>query len=377
VFSVASVSLFGIAPLGGVVCCREQCREFDDDPLVGSDCHEDLRRTTALMTAIIICVVVFAIAFEFINGFHDTANAIATTVYTRALTVGKAIALAASMNFVGALVSENVAKTITSGLVSVNIEEYVVLAALIGAIVWNLFTWWRAIPSSSSHALIGSLIGATVVYTMGVDGIKWDGVLTKVVIPLFTSPVIGFFIGFGIMKLIYKAFASSQRGQSNRFFLRMQVFSAALVAFSHGTNDAQKTMGIITLSLITGGLLPVEAGVPLWVKVVCAVAIAIGTSVGGWKIMKTMGGGVTKLEPASGFAAQTSSAIVIEAMSFFGAPISTTQVITTSVMGAGSARRLRSVKWRMARDIAFTWVITLPTTVALGGLSVFIIQLFM
>jgi PiT family inorganic phosphate transporter len=329
------------------------------------------------MTAIIICVVVFAIAFEFINGFHDTANAIATTVYTRALTVGKAIALAASMNFVGALVSENVAKTITSGLVSVNIEEYVVLAALIGAIVWNLFTWWRAIPSSSSHALIGSLIGATVVYTMGVDGIKWDGVLTKVVIPLFTSPVIGFFIGFGIMKLIYKAFASSQRGQSNRFFLRMQVFSAALVAFSHGTNDAQKTMGIITLSLITGGLLPVEAGVPLWVKVVCAVAIAIGTSVGGWKIMKTMGGGVTKLEPASGFAAQTSSAIVIEAMSFFGAPISTTQVITTSVMGAGSARRLRSVKWRMARDIAFTWVITLPTTVALGGLSVFIIQLFM
>ncbi|MDR2493212.1 MAG: inorganic phosphate transporter [Coriobacteriales bacterium] len=329
------------------------------------------------MSIIIVCVVAFALIFEFINGFHDTANAIATSVYTRALSVGKAILLAAGMNFLGALVSENVAKTITSGLVAVSIEEHVVLAALLGAIVWNLITWWKAIPSSSSHALIGSLVGATMVYTMGVHSVKWDGVLSKVVIPLLTSPVIGFFIGFLIMKGIYLFFASRPRSRVNRLFLRLQVFSAALVAFSHGTNDAQKTMGIITLALITGNLLEPGSGVPLEVKLMCAVAIAFGTAVGGWRIMKTMGGGVTKLEPASGFAAQTSSALVIEGMSLLGAPISTTQVITTSVMGAGSARRLSSVRWRIARDIAMTWLVTLPATMVLGGVMVFIIERFL
>lgn len=327
------------------------------------------------MSIILICVLVFAIAFEFINGFHDTANAIATTVYTRALTVGKAIALAAGMNFLGALVSENVAKTITSGLVSVQLEEYVVLAALIGAIIWNLFTWWRSIPSSSSHALIGSLIGACIVYTMGVEGVKWDGVLQKIVIPLFTSPILGFFLAFSLMKLVNKAFARFSRNKVNGAFKRLQLLSAALVAFSHGNNDAQKTMGIITLALITGGLLPVGAGVPLWVKIVCATTIAIGTSVGGWKIMKTMGGGVTKLNSASGFVAQTASAAVIESMSLIGAPISTTQVITSAVMGVGSAKRLKSVKWKIAGDIALTWVVTLPVAALLGGLSVFVIQL--
>ncbi len=328
------------------------------------------------MSVILVCVIAFALVFEFINGFHDTANAIATTVYTRALTVGKAIALAAGMNFLGALVSENVAKTITAGIISVPLEEYVVLAALIGAIVWNLFTWWRSIPSSSSHALIGSLIGATIVYTVGIQGIYWDGVFSKIIIPLFTSPLMGFFLAFGLMKLINRAFARMQRRSVNGAFKRLQLLSAALVAFSHGTNDAQKTMGIITLALISSGLLGAGADVPLWVKVICALTMALGTSVGGWKIMKTMGGGVTRLNSAGGFVAQTTSAVVIEGMSLIGAPISTTQVITSAVMGVGSAKRLKSVKWRIAGDIAITWVVTLPVTVILGGLTVWIIQLF-
>jgi PiT family inorganic phosphate transporter len=328
------------------------------------------------MTFIIVLSILFALVFEFINGFHDTANAIATSVYTRALTVGRAIALAAGMNFLGALVSENVAKTITTGLVSVQLEEYVILAALIGAIAWNLFTWWRGIPYSSSHALIGSLIGATIVYTFGLQSVKWDGVLEKVVIPLFTSPVIGFFIAFLLMKLLRHLLAGVYRAYPNRVFLRLQVLSASLVAFSHGTNDAQKTMGIITLSLISGGILAPDSSVPWEVKLLCAATIAAGTSIGGWRVMKTMGGGVIKLEPSSGFIAETSSAVVIESMSFLGAPISTTQVITAAVMGAGTARRLRSVKWMTVSRIVRTWVLTLPAAALLGGASVAVVQFF-
>lgn len=328
-----------------------------------------------MLSGILGCVIVFALVFEFINGFHDTANAIATTVYTRALTPKKAIALAACMNLVGAMVSEKVAMTISTGLVDVELEQYVILSALTGAIIWNLFTWWKGIPSSSSHALIGSLIGATIVYTMGIDHVLWAGVLKKVIIPLVTSPFIGLFIGFGFMKLIFMLFAGWSQNKANRLFRKLQVFSAALVAYSHGNNDAQKTMGIITLALITGGLLDASSGVPLWVKIACAMMMALGTSLGGWKIMKTMGGGVTRLQPASGFAAQTASALVIEGMSFLGAPISTTQVITTSVMGAGSAKRISAVKWGIAQNIIIAWVVTLPVTMVLGGLSVWLIQL--
>ncbi|MDR1713034.1 MAG: inorganic phosphate transporter [Coriobacteriales bacterium] len=328
------------------------------------------------MTAIIICVVVAAVIFEFINGFHDTANAIATSVYTRALSVGAAIALAAGMNFCGALVFEGVAKTISKGLVSTDLEEYVVLAALLGAIAWNLITWWKGIPSSSSHALIGSLLGAAIVYTMTLDDIIWSGVLEKVVIPLFTSPLIGFFLGFAIMKVIYLLLASRPRNRVNKVFSKLQVFSAAAMAFSHGTNDAQKTMGIITLALFTAGMIPSADHIPLWVKLLCAATIAVGTSVGGYKIMKTMGNGVTKLEPAGGFAAQTSSTIVIELMTLLGAPVSTTHVITTSVMGVGSARRLKAVKWKVAKDIILTWVITLPVCALMGGFCTLIIKSF-
>lgn len=321
----------------------------------------------------IILVVVAALIFEFINGFHDTANSIATTVYTRSLTARRAILLAAFMNFCGALVSEKVASTITHGLVNVNLEEYVVLAALISAIIWNLITWWFGIPSSSSHALIGSLIGSSIVYA-GFSHIIWTGVLKKVVIPLFTSPFIGILIGLGAMKVLLGFLAGWSPHKVNKVFSKLQVVSAAFVAFSHGTNDAQKTMGIITLALITADMLPAGSGVPLWVKIICALTMMTGTSVGGWKIMKTMGRGVTHLDPASGLVAETSSAIVIETMSAIGAPISTTHVITSAVMGVGSARRLSAVKWSKAQDIILTWVITLPITAFLGGFVTFILK---
>ncbi|MDD6979841.1 MAG: inorganic phosphate transporter [Firmicutes bacterium] len=321
-----------------------------------------------MLSTILIMVIAFALVFEFINGFHDTANAIATAVYTKALTPGRAIALAAFMNLIGAMASEKVAGTISKGLVDIQLEQYVILAALIGAIIWNLFTWWMGIPSSSSHALIGSLVGAVIVYTVSTEHIIWTGVLTKVIIPLFTSPLLGLLIGFLGMKVIYKAFAKWSQSHVNRVFIKLQVISSAVVAFSHGNNDAQKTMGIITLALVTGGLVGADAGVPLWVKISCAVVMAAGTSVGGWKVMKTMGAGVTKINPASGFVAQTSSAIVIELMTFLGAPVSTTQVITTSIMGVGSARRKSAVKWGVAGNIFTAWIVTLPVTMVLGGI---------
>jgi PiT family inorganic phosphate transporter len=326
----------------------------------------------------IITIVAAAVVFEFINGFHDTANAIATTVYTRALSVGKAIAWAAGLNFLGALVSENVAKTIANGLIAVDIAEYVVLAALLAAIAWDLTTWKLSIPSSSSHALLGGLIGATMAFTALsggglLDGVKWLGVLNKIIIPLITSPFLGFIAAYLLYKLILVLCARMHRGPANRLFLRLQVLSAGLMAFSHGTNDSQKTMGIITLALTAGGMLPASAGVPLWVKILCGAVIAAGTSVGGWRVMKAMGS-VTKLEPPQGFAAETASAVVIEGMSAFGAPVSTTQVISTAVVGVGSARRLRAVKWGAAKRMLVAWLVTLPVCALLGALALVIMK---
>ncbi|MEG1868534.1 MAG: inorganic phosphate transporter [Clostridiales bacterium] len=327
-----------------------------------------------MLSGILIIVVLAALLFEFINGFHDTANAIATSVYTRALTAKQAILLAATMNFVGALVSEKVAMTITHGLISVEVEQYVILAALLGAILWNLITWYLAIPSSSSHALIGSLLGATIVHTMSLQYVQWDGVLSKVILPLLSSPLIGFFIGFLVMKLLFNLLKDWRPAKANKVFSKLQIISAAVVSYSHGNNDAQKTMGIITLALITGGMISPSDGIPMWVKIACAVMIALGTSVGGWRIMSTVGSKVTKLEPPSGFAAQTTAALVIEAASFIGAPVSTTQVITTSIMGVGSAKRFSSVKWGIAQNIIIAWFVTLPITMCFGGLAVFILQ---
>jgi PiT family inorganic phosphate transporter len=329
-----------------------------------------------MLSGILIGVIIVAFLFEFINGFHDTANAIATSVYTKALTPGRAILLAAVANFVGALASERVASTISKSLVNVQLEQYVILAALIGAIIWNLFTWWKGIPSSSSHALIGGLLGATIVYTSTAQSIQFDGVLHKVIIPLFASPVVGLLVGYLIMSTIFRLCAEWSQTRVNKLFLKLQLLSAALVAYSHGNNDAQKTMGIITLALVSGGVLSADAGVPLWVKITCATTMAIGTSIGGWKIMKTMGSKVTKLQPASGFSAQTSAALVIEGASFLGAPISTTQVITASVMGAGSAKRASAVKWSLAKNILTAWLLTLPVAMILGGLAEMIISLF-
>ncbi|MDR0854543.1 MAG: inorganic phosphate transporter [Clostridiales Family XIII bacterium] len=328
------------------------------------------------MTAILVCVIITALIFEFINGFHDTANAIATSVFTRALTPFQAIAISSVMNFAGALAGTKVAMTVAHGIVSADFQQYVIFGALLGAILWNLFTWWKGIPSSSSHALIGSLVGATIVFGMNTNGVIWTGVLQKVIIPLVTSPFLGLLVGFASMNLIYKLFSRTNRAKSTNLFLKLQVVSAAFVAFEHGHNDAQKTMGIITLALVTNSVIDASDGVPLEVKLACAVMMAAGTALGGRRIMKTMGGGVTKLEPAGGFAAQTSSAIIIAVMSHFGAPISTTQVLTTSVMGVGSAKRASAVKWGTAKTIVFAWIVTLPVTAVLGGICVFIMRLF-
>jgi len=329
------------------------------------------------MTSLIVFVIIIALVFEFVNGFQDTANAIATSVYTRALTMGAAIVLAAVMNFIGALASERVAKTITSGLVGVPIEEYVILAALIGAIFWTLFTWWFGIPVSCSHSLIGGLIGAAIVYELSAGAILWSGVILKVVIPIITSPLLGFFAGFGIIKLINHICKSLAYGRVNSMFLRLQIISAAFMAFSHGNNDAQKTMGIITLTLVSGGVLPLDAGVPIWVKIMCAATMAAGTAAGGRRIIKTIGGGVTKLMPPGGFSAQTAAAGVIELMTWFGAPVSTTHTITSAVMGVGSAKRLSAVKWGKAKDIVSAWIITLPICMAIGGFACWIIGFVM
>ena len=300
-----------------------------------------------MASILLIAVLVSALIFEFINGFHDTANAIATTVYTKALPLRTAIAMSAIMNFIGALMSEKVAMTIASGLVDIQLQLYVIFAALMGAIIWDLFTWWFSIPSSSSHALIGSLIGATIVFT-------------------------GMALGYLIMKLVFEIFADWPPKKANGLFHRLQVLSAAFMAYSHGNNDAQKTMGIITLALVTAGLHDPSTGIPLWVKLLCATTMALGTSIGGGRIMRTVGDGVTKLTPVIGFVAETSSTVAIEIMTALGAPVSTTQVITTSIMGAGSARRRSSVRWGVARKIIAAWFVTLPATMALGGLIAFL-----
>lgn len=329
-----------------------------------------------MLSPLLVAVLVSAYIFEFINGFHDTANAIATTVYTRALPVRVAILMSATMNFIGALTSESVAMTIANGIVSVNLELYVVLAALVGAITWDLFTWWQGIPSSSSHALIGSLIGATVVFSGSTEPVLWEGVLKKVVIPLFTSPLIGLVLGYCFMRLVFEIFADWTPKRANGLFHRLQVASSAFMAYSHGNNDAQKTMGIITLALITSGEVAAGSGVPLWVKVSCATCMALGTSIGGQRIMKTVGKGMTKLEPVLGCVAELSSAIAIETMTALGAPVSTTQVINTAIMGAGSARSAKKVRWGMAGSIVRAWFTTLPVTMLLGGLCALIIGQF-
>lgn len=320
------------------------------------------------MTLIVFIVIVLALGFDFINGFHDTANSIATTVSTRVLAPRTAIIMAASLNFVGALMSEKVAKTISKGIVNGTVAQSVIAAALIAAIIWNLITWYFGIPSSSSHALIGGLVGASIAHVGSLSIVSWAGVLDKVVIPLFTSPLLGFFIGFAVMKLLNFILRNWTPRGVDRMASKLQIFSAAFMAYSHGGNDAQKSMGIITLALISAGVYGPEHGVPVWVKLLCAVAMALGTSIGGWRIIKTMGVNMIKLAPINGFAAETSAAAVIETMTYFGAPVSTTHVISSTIMGVGASKRFSAVRWGVAKNIVGAWVLTLPLTATLGAI---------
>ncbi len=316
------------------------------------------------LSLLLIIVVVLAVAFDYINGFHDTANAIATSVSTRALRPDHAILMSASANFLGALTGTAVAKTIASGIAVTpdgSAGQIIVAAALIGAIIWNLITWRLGIPSSSSHALIGGLIGS-VIAASGTGALKIDGIINKVIFPLVTSPVAGIIIGFGLMVVILNVFRRGHPRRLNDRFRRLQVVSAAFMAFSHGSNDAQKTMGIITLALIGAGVLPKDAPIPIWVILLAASAISLGTAAGGWRIIKTMGQRVVKLDPVHGFAAETTAATIILTASHFGMPVSTTHVISSAIMGVGSSDRLSAVRWGVAGNILIAWILTIPAS---------------
>jgi len=324
-------------------------------------------------TAILIAVLLLAVSFDYINGFHDTANAIATSVSTRALSPRLAIAMSATANFVGALTGTAVAKTVGSGLIEQQFEGQVVIAAaLTGAIVWNLLTWRLGIPSSSSHALIGGLLGA-VAAAAGFGAWKVDGIVNKVLLPLVSSPIAGFLIGLGMMVLIFNLFKRVHPKKMNDRFRRLQVVSAGFMAFSHGSNDAQKTMGVMTLALLSAGIID-EFKVPLWVIVVAASAMSLGTAAGGWRIIKTMGTKVVKLDPVHGFAAETTAASVIFGASLLGMPVSTTHVISSAIMGTGSSDRFNAIHWAVARNIGVAWVLTIPATAMTAALAYWILN---
>ncbi len=321
----------------------------------------------------LLAVIILAVAFDYINGFHDTANAIATSVATRALAPAAAIAMATAFNFIGAFAGTAVAKTIGAGLVDEQTTtQAVVAAALIGAIVWNLFTWRLGLPSSSSHALIGGLLGATIA-AAGTGALKLDGIYHKVLIPLVSSPVIGFLGALTLMIVLYWTFQKVHRRTLASVFRRLHLFSAGYMAFAHGSNDAQKTMGIITLALFSAGVIP-SVEVPDWVIVVSATALSAGTAVGGWRIMRTMGHRVVELEPISGFAAETTAASVIVGAAQLGMPVSTTHVISSAIMGVGTARGPKGVRWGVARSILIAWVLTIPAAGFVGVLTWYVLH---
>jgi PiT family inorganic phosphate transporter len=309
--------------------------------------------------ALLVVTVVFALAFDFTNGFHDTANAVATSVSTRALSPRLAVLIAAVANLAGAFVTTAVATTVGKGIIDTGLATpKTVLAAVLGAITWNLITWWRGLPSSSSHALIGGLIGAALAQS-GVDGVEWHGVVHKVVIPAIWAPTIAFAGAFAALLGIYWAFQRLTPGLANRSFRFGQLFSGTWVAFTHGANDAQKTMGVIALALFAHGSIS-SFYVPDWVKVSAGVAIGLGTYVGGWRIMRTLGQRVFQIDPPAGFAAQLTSGFVIYGSTRLGYPLSTTHVVSGAVMGSGATRRLSAVRWGVAGNILVAWVLTLP-----------------
>ena len=343
------------------------------------------------MIAYVIGIVIVALVFDFINGFHDSANSIATIVGTRVLTPFKAVLWAATFNFVALFtVGTAVAKAISSGYVDQSaISANVIAAALLGAIIWNLITWWFGIPSSSSHALIGGFAGAAVA-SRGFGALHWGHKWIETLTAIVMSPALGALLGLGLMALVYRLFATVSPGKVDRFFRPAQLISSALLSLAHGGNDAQKTMGIIvgllasptvrtlfepyTHGVLSGFYVPDTSTIPLWVEVAAYIAIALGTLFGGWRIVHTMGTRITKLRPVGGFCAETGGAIVILAASKFGIPVSTTHTITGAIVGVGAANRIRAVRWGLAGNIVWAWVVTIPAAGLLSALSALILN---
>ena len=328
-------------------------------------------------TELVLWIVIgTALAFDFTNGFHDTANSVATSISTRAMSPRVAVALAAVLNFVGAFLSLAVAATIASGIVDANLITLpIVFSGLIGAIAWNLATWYFGLPSSSSHALIGGVVGAAFA-AEGPKAVYGDGLIEKVMIPALVAPVLALTTaGIGIL-LCYRIVGRQHPGVVSRGFRLGQIVSGSLFSLSHGTNDAQKTMGIIALALISSGHLDSGADPPTWVVVSAATAIALGTYVGGWRIIRTMGSRIIKMDPAQGFASQSVGAAVILSASHVGFPLSTTQVISGAIMGAGAAKRISAVRWGVAGNIVVAWVLTLPASAIVGAVTYGVTQLF-
>ena len=312
----------------------------------------------------LVVLIVFAVAFDFINGFHDTANAVATVVSTRVMRPGVAIGMAAVLNFAGAMTGTEVAKTIGSGIVGSALPLHAITSALVAAIAWNLLTWYRGVPSSSSHALIGSLLGAGIA-SLGPHAVHWAVLRDKVALPLLLSPIVGFLTALWLMRLLVHYFQSLPPSRVGPIFRHTQLISAGFMAFSHGGNDAQKTMGIITLALVSSGVLTTFQ-VPTWVVALSAAAMAAGTLAGGRRIIHTMGTRLAHLDPIHGFAAETSAATVIQVASRFGFPLSTTHVISSGILGVGAARRMNAVRWGVARTMVGAWLLTIPVTALLG-----------
>lgn len=350
-------------------------------------------------TAIILLtlVIIIAFIFEYINGFHDSANAVSTVVSTKALSPRRAILYAASLDFIGALFGTHVAKTIGAGLVSAEaVTQLVIFCALLGAVIWNLLTWYLGLPSSSSHALIGGLLGSALAHAYfkldkayeliikipsfhiehpALSVINGSNVIHKVILPMIFSPILGFIVGFLVILVLLKIFHRMRPDLLNKLFRKLQIFSSGFLAFSHGSNDAQKTMGIITLSLMTAGVIQNKTfEIPLWVICACAATLSLGTMTGGWKIIRTMSSKVIKMKPIHGFSVETASASIILTASHFGFPVSTTHIISTAIVGVGSMVKVSAVKWGIVKNIVTAWVCTIPVCMILSGTFYFLLM---
>ncbi|WP_030415903.1 inorganic phosphate transporter [Streptomyces sp. NRRL S-1448] len=327
-------------------------------------------------TFALVVTIAVALGFTYTNGFHDSANAIATSVSTRALTPRAALAMAAVMNLAGAFLGSGVAKTVSEGLIATPHGDQgmgILFAALLGAIVWNLVTWYFGLPSSSSHALFGGMVGAALA---GGTTVIWSGVIEKVVLPMFISPVIGLVLGYLVMVVILWLFRRSNPHKAKRGFRIAQTVSAAGMALGHGLQDAQKTMGVVVMALVIADVEDKNAAIPIWVKLACAITLSLGTYAGGWRIMRTLGRRIIELDPPQGFAAETTAASVMYTASFmFHAPISTTHVITAGIMGVGSTKGSRAVRWGVAKNIVMGWFITMPAAALVAALGYWLIQL--